>query len=523
VDLSGLVLTVMSEEGERYVNLKQVGVGTFGTVFKATDRGRNSERIAIKVIQGGLDSAYATKRVLRELTILRLCRHPCVVNVMEVLHAEALPKLRLMRGDVVYSMELLQIDLASLLGTAEHRQDWSRHHVRFLLYQLLAGVAFLHSRGVLHRDLKPSNLLVNAHCDVKICDFGLALVRPKMGAGAGSAVARGQRSQASPFMGNMRRLGSAFTDGDAAGGGAAAAEPPQQQGASPFNRARTMTTHVVTRWYRAPEVILEWPDYDAAVDMWSVGCIVGEMLESLQANVAQCTPLFMGDKSAMSDSDADVGASDSDDEGDVDRICKELGDRRYQLSAILHIIGFPSEADIDACPSGLKRQCRYLRAFPGMAARRPFNEVFPAAPAEFIELVHGLLVFNPSMRLTAQAALELDIFNKARSSFVKSRKFSLEDYSPATLDITKLVDGFESTKDAGLLENFLQQEIEAWRERGSLDEEEAGGAGGGAAEAKGAKEEECISPASGGRRLDAVHEAKDEAKDEVEARPEAKD
>ena len=133
-------------------------------------------------------------------------------------------------------MELLQIDLASLLGTSDHRQDWSRHHVRFLLYQLLAGVAFLHSRGVLHRDIKPSNLLVNCACDVKICDFGLALVRPKMITGISGA-----RSKTSPFMGGSRRLGSSFEDtvSSSADEGDSTAHESR---VSPFQRKRTMTT-----------------------------------------------------------------------------------------------------------------------------------------------------------------------------------------------------------------------------------------------------------------------------------------
>ena len=76
---------------------------------------------------------------------------------------------------VVY-LKALTVRTRALLGNPANRQDWSRHHVRFLLFQVLAGVEFLHSRGVIHRDLKPSNLLVNANCDVKICDFGLARI-----------------------------------------------------------------------------------------------------------------------------------------------------------------------------------------------------------------------------------------------------------------------------------------------------------------------------------------------------------
>ena len=372
--------------------------------------------------------------------------HPCVVRAMTTLHNDEVPALRLQRDDIVYSMELLQIDLASLLGSGTHRQDWSRHHVRFLLYQLIAGMSFLHSHGVLHRDIKPSNLLVNAACDIKICDFGLAIVRPPVK----NAAAADARSETSPFMGGgSRRLGSSFTETVAMGEGAAATAPPRG------SRKRSMTMRewrrrfcctspllrstpprlpptapdVVTRWYRAPEVILEYTEYDAAIDMWSVGCIVGEMLRSLEQTATTdedtrpgaCMPLFMGDKSAMSDSDSDLHDSDESD-AEVERIKAELGDRRSQLWSILRVIGMPSEEEVEACPRGLRRQCHYLRAFQHDDRRRShsresktsggFEDLFPAATASFLELVSGLLVFNPARRLTAAQCLELEIFDK---------------------------------------------------------------------------------------------------------------
>jgi len=234
-----------------------------------------------------------------------------------------------------------------------------------------------------------------------------------------------------------------------------------------------MTMHVVTRWYRAPEVILEWPDYGAAIDMWSVGCIVGEMLESLEGGACDCAPLFMGDTSAMSDSGED-GRDSDDSDGEVERINMELGDRGSQLSAIFRVIGCPGEAEIDACPPGLRKQCRYLRAFARHGYdSRDFEELFPAATDQFLELVSGLLVFNPSRRLTAAAALQLPIFDRARSSFNKSREFNLEDFSPATLNLTELVDGFETAKDSSLIANFLRQEVAAWRETGAGEQDDA--------------------------------------------------
>lgn len=93
--------------------------------------------------------------------------------------------------------------------------------LQYFLYQILRGLKYVHSANVLHRDLKPSNLLLNANCDLKIGDFGLA-----------------RTTSETDFM----------------------------------------TEYVVTRWYRAPELLLNCSEYTAAIDIWSVGCILGEIM-----------------------------------------------------------------------------------------------------------------------------------------------------------------------------------------------------------------------------------------------------
>lgn len=100
---------------------------------------------------------------------------------------------------------------------------------QYFLYQLLRGLKYIHSANVLHRDLKPSNLLLNSNCDLKICDFGLA-----------------RTTSETDFM----------------------------------------TEYVVTRWYRAPELLLNCSEYTAAIDIWSVGCILLEIIRR--------EPLFPG-------------------------------------------------------------------------------------------------------------------------------------------------------------------------------------------------------------------------------------
>lgn len=134
------------------------------------------------------------------------------------------------KDELYMMMELVDTDLHRLLQSKTKLSD---DHVRILLFQLLNGVLALHENRVLHRDLKPGNLLVNKDCELQISDFGLARMMPK------------SINQENPES----------------------------------NAESNMTEYVVTRWYRSPELMLA-PNgkYDGAVDMWSVGCIFGEML-----------------------------------------------------------------------------------------------------------------------------------------------------------------------------------------------------------------------------------------------------
>jgi len=132
--------------------------------------------------------------------------------------------------DVYIVSELMDTDLHQIIGSPQSLTD---DHCQYFIYQLLRGLKYIHSAGVLHRDLKPSNILLNGNCDLKICDFGLARV--------------------------------ATLDSDQNG---------------------FMTEYVATRWYRAPEIMLSWKQYAKPIDVWSVGCIFAEILRR--------KPLFPG-------------------------------------------------------------------------------------------------------------------------------------------------------------------------------------------------------------------------------------
>lgn len=191
----------------RYSDLQPVGMGAFGLVCSARDQLTN-QNVAIKKIMKPFSTPVLAKRTYRELKLLKHLRHENIISLSDIFISPL--------EDIYFVTELLGTDLHRLLTS----RPLEKQFIQYFLYQIMRGLKYVHSAGVVHRDLKPSNILVNENCDLKICDFGLARI-----------------------------------------------QDPQ------------MTGYVSTRYYRAPEIMLTWQKYDVEVDIWSAGCIFAEMLE----------------------------------------------------------------------------------------------------------------------------------------------------------------------------------------------------------------------------------------------------
>jgi len=205
--------------------------------------------------------------------------------------------------------ELMDTDLHYVI---ESGQEITDDHVQFFTAQLLAGIAYLHRCNVVHRDLKPGNILVDRNCKLKICDFGLA------------------------------RSCSKQEDRDS---------------------QQLLTMYVTTRWYRAPELLCFNVSYGSPVDMWSVGCIVAELLVR--------RPLFKGT------------------------------DPRNQLEQIMRVLGRPSDDDLEAIMN--EGAVNYIESLPPSV--ESLEEKLPNATPPALELIRRLLTFNPAKRITAEEAL----------------------------------------------------------------------------------------------------------------------
>ena len=204
--------------------IRVIGSGAYGVVISAKDAKSPSEQAcAIKMVPKAFSDEIDAKRILREIKLLKHFRHENIVSLIDMMP----PNVKYLEdfNDVYMVADLMETDLHRIIYS---KQKLSIDHVQYFIYQTLRGLKYIHSAQVLHRDLKPSNLLVNSNCDLKICDFGLA---------------RGVHAK----------------DDER-------------------NATMLLTEYVVTRWYRAPEIMLACHEYSYPIDVWSVGCIFAELL-----------------------------------------------------------------------------------------------------------------------------------------------------------------------------------------------------------------------------------------------------
>uniref|UniRef100_A0AAQ5ZJ31 mitogen-activated protein kinase n=1 Tax=Amphiprion ocellaris TaxID=80972 RepID=A0AAQ5ZJ31_AMPOC len=216
------------------------------------------------------------------------------------------------------------------LGKLMKLQRLSEEKIQYLVYQMLKGLKYIHSSGIIHRDLKPGNLAINQDCELKILDFGLA-----------------------------RQADS------------------------------EMTGYVVTRWYRAPEVILSWMHYTQTVDIWSVGCIMAEMLQG--------KPLLKG------------------------------SDHLDQLTEIMKLTGTPTQEFISKLDSEdvsserntlvivvitFGHYIETLGAF--LLEKKDLQKVFSNANPQAVAVMERMLLLDPERRVNAAEALALPYFSEFR-------------------------------------------------------------------------------------------------------------
>ena len=294
------------EEIEKHVLRKyeicnKLGKGAYGIVWKAIDK-RQRTTVALKKCFDAFRNATDAQRTYREIQYLQqLSGHDNIIRLRNVLKSEN-------HRDIYLVFDFMETDLHAVVRA----NILEPIHKQYIIYQLVKSIYYMHSAELLHRDIKPSNLLLDSNCLVKVCDFGLC-----------------------------RSVNEA-------------------QGPNPV-----LTDYVATRWYRAPEILLGSTCYMKAVDIWSVGCILGEMLSG--------KPIFPG-SSTMN-----------------------------QLDKILEVTGKPSKEDVDAIQSPFATTM--LDSLPPPRTKE-LTQIFPQAEPEAIDLIKKCLQFNPTKRPTAAEILK---------------------------------------------------------------------------------------------------------------------
>jgi mitogen-activated protein kinase 15 len=384
---------------ERFEVLDKIGKGTFGTVYKALDKSTNTI-VAIKRTFDVLNSKAESERLLRELTLINSFEeHPNIIKIYNVKKSENSKDLYLIYE--YFPANLYTVIRAKILTS---------QHIKFITYQLLKILKYIHSAGIIHRNLKPSNILITPECQIKLDDFSLA---------------KSIITKEDDYLSNI-------------------------------------TDYIAIRWYRAPEILLgaeyventedheikenivdvenkanivdgeitevvekmentdigenerlenhnyeesdekktksqtssnknsdyKYAEYCKKVDLWSVGCILGEML---------CGKTVFPGSSTIN-----------------------------QLNLITQLVGFPTPEDLDQIKlslTGLLESIKLLQKidvksylYDGVGDFKDtnsncnngnrFKKMFPDAEDDALDLLTKLLVFNPYKRITVEEALE---------------------------------------------------------------------------------------------------------------------
>jgi mitogen-activated protein kinase 1/3 len=176
-------------------------------------------------------------------------------------------------------MDHVETDLSKIIKLGPACQV-DKSHVRNILYNLLCALNYLASANVIHRDIKPGNILMNKYCQIRICDFGLARTLPKSAIDANSIYPFPVRKSIMDKQIHVTAQSSIRSK---------IIKKIHATSKERTQRKRNLSSHVGSRWYRAPEIILVEKNYDHAIDTWSVGVILYELSKLSQRNLTKDT------------------------------------------------------------------------------------------------------------------------------------------------------------------------------------------------------------------------------------------
>lgn len=369
---------------------RKIGQGSYGSVYKALDKS-TGKYVAIKHMQNIFGDVIDGLRAFREINLLQHLKHANIISVLAV-YVERNDFENF--NDVCVILEFANSDLKNYIrsGVLLDMGD-----VVQITYQILAGLNYIHSAGVIHRDLKPANVLLFENGFTKICDFGLSRF-----------VDVPAEQQAQLGLPESEEEGEAEGDApeeDLKIDVKAVEEKSQPRVRSDRSLSRKLTSHVVTRWYRAPELILIEKNYDSKIDVWSLGCIFAELLNCLknaQTSLIPRKPFFPGHS---------CFPLSPDKEAPVTKAGFPVGNKD-QLIMIIEKLGTPSKQDLEFISD--KGALAYIQSLPERP-RVPLRQYFDWVDEQTLDFLDGCLTFNPNSRRSIQACLAHPIFANIRN------------------------------------------------------------------------------------------------------------
>jgi serine/threonine protein kinase len=294
----------------RYVLETVIGKGSYGHVCSCMDLITNISYAIKKNKDVFRENSLIPMRVLRELKILMHLRHPNIIALRDVIIPDNYEDF----NNVYMVMDLMPLDLKDAIG----HTNLTEPHIQYIMYQLLLALQYIHSADIIHRDLKPENILIDSNCEIKLCDFGLA------------------------------------------------------RGYDVDDEISMSTNYVQTRWYRAPELIMNGSNITNKIDIWSAGCIMAELLTG--------KVLFRGN-------------SPFD-----------------QIHRIIKLLGTPKSLDRYGSPDSVS----FFKKMHSYSAI-PLHEKFSTTSNVALDLLGKMLVMDPSERISAEDALKHPYFAEIMS------------------------------------------------------------------------------------------------------------
>lgn len=295
---------------DNYILKKIIGKGAYGVVCCGLSK-HDKTMVAIKRVKNVFDNDYNPPQdILREICLLKFFKHPNIISLKDLIVQH-----NYNFNEIYIVTDLYDTDLEYLL---KRRVKFTVEQRRYIMFQLFLGLNHIHSSNVVHQDLKPANILIDNEMNIRICDFGISKSMDEI----------------------LKQPNSKYT------------------------------TYIVTRYYRAPELLFLTSKYDVSIDIWSLGCIMAELING--------EPLFTGSNH-------------------VD-----------QAKIILDNFGKPNLDDYKHITNVSAR--RFIEKFKYKNERIDFFKLCPGASYLEIDLLEKVLTFNPLKRWTSSQIIEHSYF-----------------------------------------------------------------------------------------------------------------